>query len=102
MISSDEEMLIFKVVADCPVGQVLAKPLFLMQGKNKILFYRKQVINKSTMVIFGLIQHVILRYSRQNKDMMRWKIIDRPHMQNIMYSTRYSIVQELSNEQSTT
>ena len=32
--------------------------------------------------------------------MMRWKKIDRPHTQNISSSTRYSIVQKLSNKQS--
>ena len=33
--------------------------------------------------------------------MMRWKIIGCPHMQNIIVSsTRYSIVQKLSNKQS--
>ena len=32
----------------------------ISQGKNKITFYRKQVINKSTRVVFGLVQLVIL------------------------------------------
>ena len=32
----------------------------ISQGKNKITFYKKQVINKSTRVIFGLAQLVIL------------------------------------------
>ena len=31
----------------------------ISQGKNKIPFYKKQVINKSTRVIFGLVQLVI-------------------------------------------
>ena len=39
-------------------GHSLAGPLFL--GKNKIPFYKKQVINKSTSVVFGLVQLVIL------------------------------------------
>ena len=30
------------------------------QGKNKIPFYKKQVINKGARVIFGLARHVIL------------------------------------------
>ena len=30
---------------------------------------------------------------------MRWKIIGRPHMQNISCSTRYTTVQKLSNKQ---
>ena len=34
------------------------------QGKNKIPFYNKQVINKSARVIFGLVRLVILQYSR--------------------------------------
>ena len=44
-----------KTVADGLVGQVLAVPLFSSQGKNKVPFYTKQVINKSTRVIFGLV-----------------------------------------------
>ena len=32
-------------IADGPVGQVLAGPLFL-KGKHKVPFYREQVINK--------------------------------------------------------
>ena len=36
----------------------------ISQGKNKIPLYRKQVINKNTRVIFGLVQLVILQYSR--------------------------------------
>ena len=56
-------IVINKAVANGPVGQVLARPLFL-KGKNKVPFYKKQVINKSTRVIFGLVQLVILRYSR--------------------------------------
>ena len=32
----------------------------IAQGKNKIPFYRKQVINKNTRVIFGVIQLVVL------------------------------------------
>ena len=51
----------YKAVADGPVGQVLAGPPFLKT--NKVPFYRKQVINKSARVIFGLVQLVILRYA---------------------------------------
>ena len=50
----------FKAVADCLIGQVLAGLLAISQGKNKIPFYRKEVINKSTRVIFGLVQLVLL------------------------------------------
>ena len=32
----------------------------ISQGLNKILFYKKQVINKNTRVMFGLVQLVIL------------------------------------------
>ena len=53
----------------------------ISQGKNKVPFYKKQVINKSTRVIFGLVQLVILRYSRQKKHIQRQKIIGRPRMQ---------------------
>ena len=34
----------------------------ISQGKNKVPFYKKQTINKSSRVIFGLIQLVILQY----------------------------------------
>ena len=47
-----------KAVADGPVGQVLAGPLFLIVKQSSIL--QKQIINKSTRVIFGLVQLVIL------------------------------------------
>ena len=57
-----------KAVANGPVSQVLAGggPLFLkvmqVQDKNKIPnpLYKKPVINKSTRVIYGLVQLVIL------------------------------------------
>ena len=54
--------------ANSPVGQVLARPLFL-KVKTKFPFYRKQVINKSTRVIFGfsacyiMIQQIEERYN---------------------------------------
>ena len=32
----------------------------ISQGKNKIPFYKKKVINKSTRVIFGLVQLIII------------------------------------------
>ena len=35
-------------------------PTTFSQGKNKILFYKKQVINKGARVIFGLARLVIL------------------------------------------
>ena len=54
------KVLYLKAVGDGSVGQVLAGPLSISQGKNKISFYRKQVINKSTRVIFGLVQLVTL------------------------------------------
>ena len=44
------------------ISQVLAGPLFLKVKNNP--FYRKRVINKSTRVTVGLIQLVVLRYSR--------------------------------------
>ena len=49
----------FKAVANGPVGQVLAGPLFL---KAKIKFYSTK--SNSTTVIFGHVQLVILWYSR--------------------------------------
>ena len=47
---------VYKTVADDPVGQVLV----ISQGKHKIPFYRKQSINKSTRVMFGPAQLIIL------------------------------------------
>ena len=43
-----------KAVANGPLGQVLARPLVL-KVKIKNPFYKKQVINNSTRVIFGLV-----------------------------------------------
>ena len=57
------ELTTCKAVADGPVDQVLAGPLFL-KVKNKIPFYNKQVINKSARVIFGLVRLAILWCSR--------------------------------------
>ena len=34
------------------------------QGKNKVHFYKKQVMNKSASVVFGLVRLIILRYNR--------------------------------------
>ena len=47
-----------KAVADGPVGPVLAEPTFT-HGKNKVLFYTRQIINKSSRIIFGLSRLVI-------------------------------------------
>ena len=46
-------------VANGPVGQVLARPLFLNLKTNFI--FKKQVINKNTRVIFEFVQFVILQ-----------------------------------------
>ena len=72
----------------------------IFQGKNEIPFFRKQVINKSTRVIFGLVQLVVLRYSRQKKDMIRWKIISRPRMQKQFMQHKVYYCAKLSNKQS--
>ena len=53
------QISICKAVADGPVCPVLARPTF-SHGKNKILFYTTQVINKSARVSFGLAKLVIL------------------------------------------
>ena len=52
--------MLIKAVANGPVGEVLAGPINISQGKNKIPFCKKQVMNKSTRVIFGLVQLAIL------------------------------------------
>ena len=36
----------------------------ISQGKNEIPFYKRQVINKIIRAIYGLVQLVILQYSR--------------------------------------
>ena len=71
---------ITKALADGPVGQVLAGPPFL-KTKNKVPFYRKQVINKSAKVIFGPVQLVIFMMRCIEKHIMQWKIIGHPRMQ---------------------
>ena len=38
----------------CPAAPVLARPVFL-KAKIKFHFYKKQVINKSASMIFGLV-----------------------------------------------
>ena len=55
-------IIIHEAIVDGPVGQVLAR--LLSEGRNTIPIYRKQIINKSTTMIFGLVQLVILRHSR--------------------------------------
>ena len=47
-----------KAIANDPVGQILAGPLFLKVKQTP--FYKKQAINRSTRMIFGLVQLVIL------------------------------------------
>ena len=42
----------YKTIANGLVGQILAGPCTISQGKNKIPFYKKQKINKSTKVVF--------------------------------------------------
>ena len=46
-----------------PAAPVLAGPVFL-KVKMKFSFYRKQIINKTASVIFGLIRLIILSYNR--------------------------------------
>ena len=41
-----------------------ARPLFL-KVKKKTPFYKRRIINKSTKVIFGLVQLFILQYGRE-------------------------------------
>ena len=41
----------------------LVRQTIISEVKNKIPFYKKQVINESTRVIFELVQIVILQYS---------------------------------------
>ena len=53
-MSQFPEIIVDKAVPNGPVGQVLAGTLFL-KVKTKIPFYKKQVINKSTRVTFGLV-----------------------------------------------
>ena len=49
----------YAISKDTADGQVLAGPLF-PKVKTKFPFYRKQVINKSTRVIFGLVKLIII------------------------------------------
>ena len=66
-----------KAIANGLVGQVFVGPLFL-KVKTKFHFAKKQIINKSTSVIFGLLQLVTFMIQMTEKHIMRWKIIGRP------------------------
>ena len=46
-----------------PSAPVLARPV-LLEVKMKFNFYKKQVLNKSASVIFGLVRLITLSYSR--------------------------------------
>ena len=49
----------------------------LCQSKSKIHFYKKQEINKSAGVIFGLVRLIVLSYNRKKKHIKECKIIGR-------------------------
>ena len=55
--------LLCKVHSGRAGGNGLAAPSF-SHGKNKIPFCKKQVINKSVSVIFGLVGLIILNHNR--------------------------------------
>ena len=55
-------VVLYRCVGIGPAGPVLAGPLFL-KVKTKVPFYKKQVINRSAGVIFGLVRLIILRYN---------------------------------------
>ena len=46
-----------------PAAPVLARPVFLKWVKIKYHFHKKQVINKSARVIFGLVRLIILIFN---------------------------------------
>ena len=52
----------FRAGGNGPAAPVLAGPVFL-KVKMKFNFYKKQVINKSASVIFGLVRLIILSYN---------------------------------------
>ena len=74
----------------------------ISQGKSKVPFYKKQVINKSTRVIFGLVQLIILQYNYYIKAYDEVENNRPPTQTRILYATQgiYSIAQKLSNKQS--
>ena len=74
--------------------------IYISQGKNKIPFYKKQVIDKSTRVIFGLVQLVTLRYNRQKKHNDEVDNNRTPTHAKFSCSIMYYIVQNLNNKQS--
>ena len=53
-----------------PAGPVLAGPL-LFKVKIKFHFCKKQVMNRSTSVMFRLVRLIILLYNRYKKDQER-------------------------------
>ena len=67
---------IYRAGGNCPAAPVLAGPFFL-NVKIKCNFYKKQVINKSACVIFGLVRLIILSYNR--KSISRSARLPAPH-----------------------
>ena len=59
LINLLEQPVKIQAVANSSVDQVFTGWTTISQGNNKIPFYKKQVINKSARVIFGLVQLVI-------------------------------------------
>ena len=56
-------MIQFRAIATGLASLVLVKS-HISQGKNKIPFYKKQVMNKNAMVIFGLVRLITLVHSK--------------------------------------
>ena len=83
-----------KAVADSPVGWVLAGPLIL-QVKNP--FYRKQVINKSTRLIFVLQYYNI---ADRRRILLGRNIISCLHMQKIFHAAQGILFCAKINKQS--
>ena len=56
-------LLVDRAGRNSPAAPLLAGPVFL-KVKMKYKFYKKEVINKSASVIFGLVTLIILSYKR--------------------------------------
>ena len=69
----------------------LAALVFVSISQGKFHFYKKQVMNKSSSVIFRLVRLIILGYNRLKKHMKKCKIIDCSCVQFVVMRTRYSV-----------
>ena len=79
-------------------GSGLAGPVF-PRLKIKYHFYKKQVINKNSSVIFALVRLIILSYNKL-KSISKGAKLSTTYASIFRYAHNLSVVQKLSNKQS--